>query len=96
MDADADNRGDCNTLLVLCTGELKMGRTLLQIVIFGRSNERFMVVKCVLGLHCGVNKFSSIDDLPQKITIEPHHKKTVFGVSDQVRLKPSCSATEAS
>ena len=27
---------------------------------------------------------------------EPRHEKPVFGVSDQVWLKPACSATETS
>ena len=29
-------------------------------------------------------------------TYEPRHKKPLFGVCDQVRLKPACSATETS
>ena len=35
--------------------------------------------------------------LPFKLhAFKPHNEKTVFGVSDQVRLKPACSATETS
>ena len=31
-----------------------------------------------------------------KRTYEPRHEKTCPGIFDQVRLKPACSATEAS
>ena len=37
------------------------------------------------------------DYLPLGLIIyEPCHRKPVFGVCDQVRLKPACSATETS
>ena len=33
---------------------------------------------------------------PRMASSEPRHEKTCLRVSDQVRLKPTCAATEAS
>ena len=38
----------------------------------------------------------SVSVSPVDVPNEPGHKKTCHGVSDQLRLKPACSATETS
>ena len=42
------------------------------------------------------NTFREINPFGEELpsTFEPCHDKPVFGVSDQVRLKPACAATE--
>ena len=53
----------------------------------------FLVVS-YFGLEGGTVFLIALKKIRQSVTNEPRCEKVVFGVSDQVRHKPGCTATE--